>query len=384
MIRVSRITFVMGLVLLAQATISLGEEGITVACAAYNPCKIAVASHNPITLTCVNRPTDASIYWQYRDLSNPSAKPVTLVQGQGSISTIPTKLLELMQRPTLISGDLKILSPEVKNTGVYTCRARGALLAHYTLDVQNAEDIYISHASLGQMVQPNTTFDLGDKGSGEMFTVWEEWQPCDRCGVQGERKKLGFCYARINSSLDLEEKVWPCGLLRAVFKDLPSTHKPELRIEMCEDSCKEPTSSKNEVELLLVDNYYTNLHGDALLKCPTASIYRPVYWERGNVMISRLQQLRGSGPYMLDNTTGGGSLFIPILNQSDTGIYKCFVDHRLAGRFNVIFNEMHYNPEALFDDPMDKMMIGVVLGLVFLVVLSIAIACRKTCKGTIH
>ncbi|MEE6481916.1 hypothetical protein FKM82_013068 [Ascaphus truei] len=281
-----------------------------------------------------------------------------------------------MLKSKLILGDLKIKLPSVEDTGIYTCKAGEKILAYYEIDFQDAKQIHISHASLGQKEQANTTIDLGEKGTVEMFTVWTDWQPCDRCGVQGERKKVGFCYAKITP----EEEPVPCGLLNATFKQVPLTHGPELRIEMCNVSCDELLPVKedpNSAHFLLLDNYHTHLHADALLKCPTSSIYRPVYWEHANNSVTHLQQLLKIISYSLDNATGGGSLFIPVLNKSDAGIYKCYVNHKLAGKFQVTFPNINYKPERVYTLA-ESLVIGLSMFLISLMLLSIAQACRKT------
>ncbi|KAM8927846.1 protein FAM187B [Pelodytes ibericus] len=357
---------------------AVGEQGgSTLLCLPHKPCKVAFASHNPITLKCGERPKHASIYWQYLDLSDSDAQPVTLDQSKGRVSQDQPKILELIERSRLIFGDLKILSPRVVDTGVYTCKDKERYLAYYEIDFQDAEGIYISHRSLGQSVQTNTTFQLPGKGTVDLFTVWSGWQACDRCGKPGERKKVGFCYSKV-----LDE-VSPCGLHRAKFKDIPSNHRAELRIEMCRMACAKATPTIDEASPLLIDNYHTHLHADAFLICPTSSIYQPVYWEHGNVSVTRLQQLRRRSPYILDNATGGGSLFIPILNQSDQGFYRCYVDQGLAGHYHVRFPDLQFTGQRPYS-PVESMIIGLAVFLIFLILLSIAHACRRATGGVVH
>ncbi|XP_069804072.1 protein FAM187B [Dendropsophus ebraccatus] len=355
--------------ILVYQTLAESEGSITLSCPAHRPCTVALASHNPITLRCEGRPDNAHVSWQYRDLWQPHARPVTFIQSSGPNllgedldGQEQLKVLDLVSRSEIPSGNLRLLSPRVQDSGIYTCRDGGNLLAYYEIDFQDSENIYISHAGLGHRVRPNASIDLGVAGTAEVFTVWQDWQSCDRCGMPGERKKLGFCYYKITRSS--EEEPRPCGLLQSSPIQLNGT--PELRMETCMGGCGDVTSMEDVTVLL--DNYHTNLHADVLFTCPDSSIYKPVYWEHGNTSFTYLQQMMNNTWYVLDKTTAGGTLFIPILNKSDEGIYRCYVDHRLVGQFHVIFPNIKSTTSAPQGyTTQEAIMIGlfIVLGILF-------------------
>ncbi|XP_075046990.1 protein FAM187B [Mixophyes fleayi] len=378
-------------VIFLEMTSARNEKDITLSCPAHRPCTTALASYNPIPLKCEEKSENALISWQYLDVFQPHAQAVTFMQSNGSAphnNWGASKALDLMSRSKLVSGDLQILSPRVQDTGVYTCLDGEKYLAYYEIDFQDAGHIYISHASLGQSVQPQTMVDLGEEGTVKVFTVWTDWQPCDRCRTLGERKKVGFCYAEVIKDSTQPDLVYegptPCGLLRSTSRQIPLNHTPELRIEMCNEPCNTTASVGERILSVVLDSYHTYLHADVSLKCPTSSIYRPVYWEHGNKSFTRLQQLTKTMSYVLDNTTGGGSLYIPILNKSDAGIYKCYVDRVLTGIFHVIIPDTQNTAVRQPYTATESVIIAISMLLFSLMLLSIIQVCRKISMRVVH
>ncbi|XP_063800018.1 protein FAM187B [Pseudophryne corroboree] len=366
-------------ILVLEITSVRGGADITLQCPAHRPCRTAFASYNPVILKCQDRPKNTLISWQYLDVYQPHAQAVTFIQSNGSVpqnnEQEQLKALDLMSRSKLVSGDLQMLSPRVEDTGVYTCKDGEKHLAYYEVDFQDVKHIYISHASLRQRVQPNTTVDLGNEGTMKIFTVWTDWQPCDRCQGLGERKKVGFCYAEMTKDSVVSEGSTPCGLLRSTLRQVPFLHPPELRIEMCRRPCAAIPSMDKEIPYLHLDNYLTYLHADALFKCPTASIYRPVYWEHGKKSFTRLLQLTKKMSYVLDGTTGGGVLSITLLNKSDEGVYRCYVDGVETGRFQVTFPDTRDTAVQQSYSLVDYLLIGLFVFVVFLIFFSIFLVC---------
>ncbi|KAG8549846.1 hypothetical protein GDO81_019554, partial [Engystomops pustulosus] len=349
-------------------TSTKNEDSTTLSCPIHQPCTTALASHNPITLKCEDQPKNAAVYWQYLDTSQPHARP--------------HKILNLMSRSEIVAGNLKLLSPRIQDTGIYTCREKGNYLAYYELDFQDSENIYISHVVLGNKVLPNTSIDLGPVGTAEVFTVWSSWQTCDRCGTLGERKKVGFCYMEISKNVTVKEDPRPCGLVN--HGQAQFSHAPELRIEMCHEACTETSSMEDENLAIVLVNYQTYLHADILLQCPSSSIYKPVSWKHGNTSFMHLHQMMNNASYVLDKKTGGGSLFIPLLNKSDEGIYRCYVEHRMVGRFHVIFANIDGSSAPQYYSIPESIVLGLSLFLLVLLCFSILQQCKGNDRRMMH
>uniref|UniRef100_A0A674JNR0 Ig-like domain-containing protein n=1 Tax=Terrapene triunguis TaxID=2587831 RepID=A0A674JNR0_9SAUR len=242
-------------------------------CLPGRPCTLALISDNPVTLRCPGAPHQGPVSWQYVDPSRPGERPATFIRTGHPLALIPTraKLWQLRLKTRLLRGDLRILDPGVEDSGIYTCRRGDTMLAYYEVDFQDAGRLHISHASLGEAALANTTVELAGGARGQLFTTWARWQPCDRCGGPGERKRVGFCYARLASR---PQGPLPCGL---AGRGLPQ-RGPELRVESCEVPCDRAyTPSRDEwgkAPILVITRYRALPHASARLRCPTASIYR--------------------------------------------------------------------------------------------------------------
>ncbi|XP_068102538.1 protein FAM187B [Hyperolius riggenbachi] len=329
-------------------------EGDTFECRSDAPCRVPIASDNTFTLKCGNQSENASVYWQYVDTSNTHTRPVTFLQSSGSLRSeeddldyhLQMKIKSLASRSSLNSGHLKILSPKVEDTGLYICKAGWGIPARYEVDVQDVTTLHITHAGLRQNPLSSSAMDVGNENTVEIYTVWSQWQACDRCGAQGERKKVGFCYAEISRDALLVSRPQPCGLLRTTFRDVQINHPVELRIEMCQEDCKQdPSTRKQESLIELVENIHTYQLMDAVLTCPRSSIYRPVYWEHDSSPITRLQILTSTSSYTLDNSTGGGTLYIHQLDGTTAGTYHCYMERNLVKSFQVMFPEVKKEEE---------------------------------------
>ncbi|KAG6922334.1 family with sequence similarity 187 member B [Chelydra serpentina] len=314
-------------------------------CLPGRPCTLALISDNPVTLRCPGAPHQGPVSWQYVD---------------------PSQLWQLRLKTRLLQGDLRILDPGVGDSGVYTCRRGDAVLAYYE----------ISHASLGEAALANTTVDLAGGARGLLFTAWARWQPCDRCGGPGERKRVGFCYARLASR---PEGALPCGV---AGRGLPQ-RGPELRVESCEVPCDGAYApSRDELgraPLLVITRYRALPHARARLRCPTASIYSPVYWQEGPTALTWLDLHQRNGSIGLDKATGGGTLLLSSWNGTKAGYYQCYVGGRLVGRFLVT------PPRALAPAPeltraysaIESLVVGLSIFLIFLLFFSILQSCRR-------
>uniref|UniRef100_A0A8C3IES9 Ig-like domain-containing protein n=1 Tax=Chrysemys picta bellii TaxID=8478 RepID=A0A8C3IES9_CHRPI len=299
-------------------------------CLPGRPCTLALISDNPVTLRCPGAP------------------------HQG-----PLRL-----KTRLLRGDLRILDPSVEDSGVYTCRRGDAMLAYYEVDFQDAGRLHISHASLGEAALANTTVELAGGAQGQLFTAWARWQPCDRCGGPGERKRVGFCYARLASR---PQGPLPCGL---AGRGLPQ-RGPELRVESCEVPCDRAyTPSRDEWACARPTPGSANLS----LSAPS-----PVYWQEGPTALTWLDLHQRNGSIGLDKATGGGTLLLSSWNGTDAGYYQCYVGGRLVGRFLVT------PPRVLAPAPeltraysaIESLVVGLAIFLIFLLFLSILQSCRR-------
>ncbi|XP_077193058.1 protein FAM187B [Paroedura picta] len=361
-------------------------------CVPGHVCTLAFISDNPVILRCPRGLFRNLVSWQYLDPAQSDERSVTFLRpGSRSwpaVSHINFRRLLLKFR--IFAGNLFISSPSVWDSGLYTCHSGDATLAYYQVDFQDADSIHVSHASLGETTLGNTTADLGNGVWAKLFTSWDPWQPCDRCGQPGERKRVGFCYAQVTAEKGQQAgQPLPCGMARREHPALPK-RGPELRVKACQVACNESyplaKGEPNTVPLLVYTTYHPTFQDTTNLRCPTSSIYSPVYWQEGSTALTRLQLLQqNTSSLSLDEATGGGILHLSLQNHTQSTFYKCYVNGDLVGKFLVTALSTFPPPGGLTStySVIEALVVGMSMFLVFLMFLSIIQSCRKKPGATV-
>uniref|UniRef100_UPI00398F2A3C protein FAM187B-like n=1 Tax=Pristiophorus japonicus TaxID=55135 RepID=UPI00398F2A3C len=311
--------------------------GGAIPCLPYRPCQIPLVTRNPATLLCPNAPPGQSggVSWTYSSSSEPGSRAVT-VAGAGADAEAGAAGQDLRWRCELRGTNLRVASPAVRDSGVYLCRAGDKTLAYYEADFQDSGQLHVSGK---RPALASRRLELGGRRL-EMFTLWNSWEHCNRCGAPGERRRLGFCYLRSAGARDV-----PCGLAALPKGQKLPPRGPELALEPCRVPCAAPGAelyrlelpgrqfvSLNDSRVLLFETYLVNIRGNVTFRCPQASLYSPVSWQRNGT--ADLSSPPG-GSHWLDQATGGATYTITGAQLSDRGAYKCFVDNRLAASFHL-------------------------------------------------
>ncbi|XP_066100226.1 protein FAM187B [Saccopteryx bilineata] len=274
---------------------------VSISCPHDKQCQRALLSNNDVFLHC--NTSGARWYYFLRDGTNWFNHPLNI----SNIETMP-------------EGGLLIRSPLPSQTGFYNCwDKKGIQVVQYEIDFQDVSTLHITHKDLGQKSLQNETLSLG--GKELIFTHWEPWQDCNRCGAPGERKRLGYCY--IQEPL---EKPVPCWLYLGDTELWSSRMRPEMQIEACHVRCKTPAMER----VVFGDFELNEESGSAWLTCPLGSIYRPVIWEANRKPLTWQGQLSGQEvSTILDPSSGGSHLQV-----FQRAIYQCFLQQKLRARFN--------------------------------------------------
>ncbi|XP_003420810.1 protein FAM187B-like [Loxodonta africana] len=284
---------------------------VSISCPGHKQCQQALLSGNDILLHC----SSPGAYWYYF-VTEEASQPINL-------SKVPN--VEILPQ-----GSLVIRSPLPSQTGFYSCQnENGTQVVQYEIDFQDVTTLHITHKDLGQKPLENETLSRGE--GTIIFTRWEPWQDCNRCGEPGERKRLGYCY--IQEPL---AEAMPCWLYLEEMKVWSSRMRPELQIEACLEQCK---TSGFHWEYVTFDSFSFNEESDSVwLTCPSGSMYRPVIWEANNTPLTWRIQLSGQDFSTVMDSSNGGSR----LQVFQPAIYSCFVQQELMARFNPTSN-----PEVL-------------------------------------
>uniref|UniRef100_A0A8D0BYF8 Ig-like domain-containing protein n=1 Tax=Salvator merianae TaxID=96440 RepID=A0A8D0BYF8_SALMN len=359
---------------------SLGDS-----CLPGRSCTLAFISDNPVLLRCPHA-YFSGIYvsWQYLDPAWANELPVTFLHSGGPNWPLLShaKLQRLRFKSQLVAGNLYISSPSAEDSGLYICRVGDATVAYYHVDFQDPGKMYVSHADLGATTLGNTSAELENGAQAELFTSWSPWQSCDHCGSSGERKRVGFCYAQVAEKDHPVENPLPCGIVRKKFPMLPE-RGPELRVETCQVPCDtlylHDQAGPNVVPLLVFTAYHPQLKAVAHLRCPTSSIYSPVYWQEGPTTLTHLELLKKNSSQSLDKATGGGILRLSFQNNSHSAFYQCYVNGHLVGKFFVASPGAMPPPgeRAHTYSIIEALIVGLSMFLVFLMFLGIIQSCRR-------
>ncbi|KAM8964476.1 protein FAM187B isoform 1-T1 [Lycaon pictus] len=271
-------------------------------CPSEKQCQTALLSDNDIFLLC----NSSGAQWNFFFMNNRANWP-NKVSSVSNIEIIP-------------GTGILIRSPLPSQTGFYHCQdENGIQVVQYEVDFQDVSTLHITHKGLGQKPLQNETLSLG--GEELIFTRWEPWQDCNRCGEPGERKRLGYCY--IEEPL---QKPVPCWLYLGDLKMWSTRLRPEMQVETCHVPCKTST-----LDFITFDNFEISEESESVwLTCPLGSIYRPIFWEANDMPLTWQGQLSNQDlNTVLEPANGGRQLQV-----FQPAIYKCFVQQELMARFN--------------------------------------------------
>ncbi|XP_074242653.1 protein FAM187B-like [Saimiri boliviensis] len=218
-----------------------------ISCAYKNLCQRALLSGNDVVLKCDH----PMALWYFSSIHG---EDPSLLNSMPYIRQLP-------------GGSLQLTKPQPSQTGLYRCQGiNDTLVVEYKIDFQDVTTLHVTHKNLNQKPLQNETLSLD--GEVLVFTHWDPWQDCNRCGELGERKRLGYCY--IEEPL---ENPMPCWLYLRDKKMQFSRMQPELQVEACHVPCNPFREIHQPYFIYYIDQpgKWTN---NMWLTCPLASIYR--------------------------------------------------------------------------------------------------------------
>ncbi|XP_028643500.1 protein FAM187B isoform X1 [Grammomys surdaster] len=274
-------------------------------CPYKNVCQYALLSGNDVVLQC-NYP---KALWYF---SSSLEDKLSLVNSRPDVKVLPW-------------SDLQLSNPKPSQTGLYRCLDdHQARVVEYEIDFQDIALLHITHKDLDQKPLGNESMNLG--GNVLVFTRWDPWQHCNRCQKPGERKRLGYCYVE-----EPLEKPIPCWLYLREGKVANNRLRPELQVQACQVPCD--TATETSQPYFVFDTYELDEPNSlARLKCPLASIYRPVHWEVNDSSLTWQDQLSGQEISTIMDLHSGGQH----LKVFQPATYRCFVEQELIAQFNPI------------------------------------------------
>ncbi|XP_056278272.1 Ig-like V-type domain-containing protein FAM187A [Pseudoliparis swirei] len=312
-----------------------------------------------VELPCHCKPQQIqSVVWFFRKHLDGSEETRVLTDHHGNRLLDPNvpHSGDLRSRFSIRLFSLLIFRAGPDDSGIYICGSvHKDFFYAYDLDIQEARTLsFISRLpSESTSKKREVRKGLGStKSAYRVFTSFRPWSVCDRCGVPGERVRVGLCYVHSHylhvRYRRANQTVTSCGsgaVPRAFGQLKKSSVGARLEVTSCQVTCqtRAPPSSKilalmkflgyNSASLPV---FYLTRPADRILTlgCPGARPNMAVAWDRGVEPIYRSEHLAGrdlSGPpprLLID--TGHHLLFQPAKAQ-DSGIYYCWLEgHRAA------------------------------------------------------
>lgn len=322
-------------------------------------------------LPCSCKPEEVSaVVWYYQKRLGSSHTRV-LTDFDGRVLTEEAQVRvgsDMLVRFSIRMFSLLVFRAQPEDSGLYFCGTRkGAYFYAYDVDIQSSEGMVATFQDLGQ--EPFADEHLG---SLHIFTTFWEWTPCDRCGVRGERWRIGLCYLQSPDLSPRYQKTLPdvvsCGS-QAVPRKLRATameHTPELLVQSCVVPCKKTTVSRQGVMAIFsyvskvgsrpwvpqvpIQFHQQRLGHSLVISCPGARPEHAVAWDKDRRYLYRTQYLKGVNRSMRVFIDHGNHLHIRFTQLSDRGLYYCWRQGvRVAGFRLSVTSRGRYRPS--FSDP---------------------------------
>ncbi|KAM6957808.1 Ig-like V-type domain-containing protein FAM187A [Aplochiton taeniatus] len=316
-------------------------EGVTVElpCLCKPIHSVVLCSRSSVVLC--SRSKIHSVVWFYKRHQDSSEDTRALSDLQGT-TMVDSKQVgshgDLRSRFSIRLFSLLVFRARLEDSGLYICGSSvGDFFYAYDLDIQEATTLHFSH----------------------VFTSYWPWSVCDRCGVRGEKMRVGLCYVH---SLYLNVRFRPanhtalsCGSggvpLRFGLSEGSGT-SARIEARSCHVTCPpEVSPSPERLSLLSFLGYsspsrpvalpvYYHSHpaeSALVLSCPGARPQYAVAWDRGSTPLYRYDLLQGadSSDHRLTIDSGHHLVFQPALT-SDSDTYYCWLQGRRAAEIRLL------------------------------------------------
>ncbi|OCT62216.1 Ig-like V-type domain-containing protein FAM187A [Xenopus laevis] len=325
--------------------------------------QIAFVQDSDIELPCRCK-TDgtASVIWFYK--RHLKSKHITLFKDSTKTKVMVDSAKDknqkdLYARFDVIDYDLVIVHAKPDDSGIYICGSKtGEFYYGYELDIQSTGDRVI-------FIENDETPLPDVKTDGfQAYTSSEQWSKCDRCGVRGEQRKIGLCYASspyIDPRFQIKGDEVSCGsdAIPERFKSLIANRPAEIFIRSCKVDCHNISGTVGKVvnfvsnvvkgvgsfltdklsflqkHVLPTQNHVYTLGSKVILTCPGAKPNDAVAWDKGRERLYRSEYLIGTRKYMNHFIDHGNKLQMKFVEFTDRGFYTCWLNGKKVANFQL-------------------------------------------------
>ncbi|XP_004458765.1 Ig-like V-type domain-containing protein FAM187A [Dasypus novemcinctus] len=351
-------------------------------------------------LPCHCKPEEVSaVVWYYQEHPGSSHTKV-LTDFDGRVLTEAAQVRvgsDMLVRFSIRMFSLLVFRAQPEDSGLYFCGTRkGDYFYAYDVDIQSSAGMVATFKDKGQ--EP---FEDERLGNLRVFTTFWEWTPCDRCGVRGERWRIGLCYLQSPDLSPRYHKTLPnvvsCGS-RAVPRKLRNTardHTPELLVQSCMVPCERMTIRKS---MMAVFDYVSKVgsrpwvpqvpiqfhqqrlgHG-LIISCPGARPEHAVAWDKDSQHLYRTEYLKGVNRSMRVFIDHGNQLHIRFTQLSDRGIYYCWRQGVQIAGFRLTVTSLGHYQVSLSDPETRSALQLTLLGYLLITAVFVTIHLCRCCR----
>uniref|UniRef100_A0A3Q3L7T2 Family with sequence similarity 187 member A n=1 Tax=Mastacembelus armatus TaxID=205130 RepID=A0A3Q3L7T2_9TELE len=295
-----------------------------------------------VELSCPCKPQQVhSVVWFFRKHLGSSRETRVLTDHLGNklldTSHVPHSG-DLLSRFSIRLFSLLIFRVGPNDSGIYICgSANKDFFYGYDLDIQEVDTL-------------SKTWERRRHGSAQplfqVFTSFQPWSACDRCGVSGEQVRVGLCYissrflhVRYSGTNHTVVSCGSGGVPRAFGLLKQGRVRAKLEVKSCYNTHEKSHSASQRVK---VPVFYLNhpAYSVLVLGCPGAQPNMAVAWDHGSQPIYQSEHLAGGNlstttPPRVLIDTGHHLLFKPATIQ-DSGVYYCWLQGHKAAEIHLL------------------------------------------------
>uniref|UniRef100_A0A3B3C2S7 Family with sequence similarity 187 member A n=1 Tax=Oryzias melastigma TaxID=30732 RepID=A0A3B3C2S7_ORYME len=310
-----------------------------------------------VELPCHCKPQEVqNVVWFFRKHRASSRETRALTDHHGNrlldTSEVPHSS-DLRSRFSIRLFSLLVFRAGPLDSGLYICgSAHRDFFFGFDLDIQEVQTLSFTPKKESQEDTANI------HPLFKVFTSFQPWSQCDRCGVEGEQVRVGLCFVhshflhvRYRSN---NQTVASCGseaVPKAFTQLKQSKVGPKMEVRRCQVSCptEAPPPSKLMAFVAFLGHtlppisplqFYTVL----TLGCPGAHPDMAVAWDQESTPIYRFHQpsdgnVRATSARLLIDTGHHLVFHFKIYSNtfcSITGVYHCWLQGRRAAEIHLL------------------------------------------------
>ncbi|XP_024147922.1 Ig-like V-type domain-containing protein FAM187A [Oryzias melastigma] len=320
-----------------------------------------------VELPCHCKPQEVqNVVWFFRKHRASSRETRALTDHHGNrlldTSEVPHSS-DLRSRFSIRLFSLLVFRAGPLDSGLYICgSAHRDFFFGFDLDIQEVQTLSFTPKLSQQNLRKESQEDTANiHPLFKVFTSFQPWSQCDRCGVEGEQVRVGLCFVhshflhvRYRSN---NQTVASCGseaVPKAFTQLKQSKVGPKMEVRRCQVSC--PTEAPPPSKLMAFVAFlgsssasqttqmkvlYLSHPADTVLTlgCPGAHPDMAVAWDQESTPIYRFHQpsdgnVRATSARLLIDT-GHHLVFQPAKTQ-DSGVYHCWLQGRRAAEIHLL------------------------------------------------